>query len=238
MRLSFVKRHFYLLCVLPDLKPLGSVPPINKQELLAVVTESGGPTDVVRVLLLSDDLLQREAVLAGEVEPDHADLAVLSLKDAKDEQSLPLFLEPEQEDDPEASRTLIAVDRVWRRYFHHAAKIARMTHTHFLATWAGFEVGLRNAMAKARAEALELDPGDYMVAPELADPEIPFDHIVAEWTAASNPLKGLKVLDRARWDWLTEHERWYSFSDDEVAAYTAKLMLLHRWHRTSEKGVL
>jgi hypothetical protein len=223
------------LCVLPDLKPFGSVPPINKQEMLAVVKKSEGPTDVVRALLLSDDLLQREAVLAGEVELDHADLAVLSLQEANDEQSLPLFLDPEQEDEPEASRILIAADRVWRRYFHHAAKIARKTHTHFLSTWVGFEVGLRNSMSKARAKALELDPRHYVVAPELADPEVPFDHILAEWTAASNPLNGLKVLDRARWDWLTEHERWYSFSDDEVAAYTAKLMLLHRWHRTSEK---
>ena len=238
MRLRIVKRNFYLLCLLPDLTPLGSVPPINKQDLLAVVTESGGPTDVVRALLLSDDLLQREAVLAGEVGLDHADLTVLSLQEATDEQSLARFLGPEQEDEPQASTILIAADRVWRRYFHHAAKIARMTHTHFLATWVGFEVGLRNAMAKARAEALELDPGRYMVATELADPEILFDSILAEWTAASNPLKGLVVLDRARWNWVTEHERWYSFTDDEVAAYTSKLMLLNRWHRISGKGVL
>jgi hypothetical protein len=237
MRLSYVKRHFYLLCVLPDLKPFGSVPPINKQELLAVVTESGGPTDVVRVLLLSDDLLQREAVLAGEVEPDQADLVVLSLREANDEQSMPLFLVPEQEDEAETSRTLIAGDQVWQRYFHHAAKTARMTHTHFLASWVGFEVGLRNATAKARAEALELDPGNYMVAPELADPGIRFDNILTDWIAASNPLNGLEALYRARWDWLTEHERWYSFSYDEVAAYTAKLMLLHRWHRISGKGI-
>jgi hypothetical protein len=235
MALSIVKRYFYLLCFLPDLEPLGSVPPINKQELLAVVAQSGGPTDVVRTLLLSDDLLQREAVLAGEVELDHADLAVLSFQETNSEQSLPRFLEPEQEDEPQASGTLIPGDRIWRRYFHHAAKIARMTHTHFLATWVGFEVGLRNAVAKARAEALELDPRHYMVAPELADPEIPFDHILAEWSVASNPLNGLEVLDRARWDWLMENEQWYSFSDNEVAAYTAKLILLHRWHRIPEK---
>jgi hypothetical protein len=100
-----------------------------------------------------------------------------------------------------------------------------------LAAWVGFEVGLRNATAKARAEALELDPGNYMVTPELVDPEIRFDNILGDWIAASNPLDGFRVMDRARWNWLTENERWYSFSDDEVAAYTAKLMLLHRWHR-------
>jgi hypothetical protein len=237
MRSSLVKQHFYLLCVLPDLKPFGSVPPINKQELLAVVTESGGPTDVVRVLLMSDDLLQREAVLAGEIELEHADLAVLSLQEDNNKQSLPLFLEPAKEDEPEGSGILIAADRIWRRYFHHAARIARMTHTHFLAAWVGFEVGLRNATAKARAETLELDPGQYLVAPDLADPQIRFDTILAEWIAPSNPLDRLKVLDRTRWDWLAEHERWFSFSDDEVAAYTAKLMILHRWHRISGKGV-
>jgi hypothetical protein len=233
MKLSFEKRHFYLSCVLPHIKPLESVPPISKQELLAVVTESGGPTDVVRVLLLSDDLLQREAVLAGEVELDQADLVVLSLQEANDEQSLPVYLESAKEDRPEDSGILITADQIWRRYFHYAARIARMTHTHFLAAWVQFEVGLRNSTAEARAEALELDPGHYMVAPELADSENRFDNILADWIAASNPLAGLEVLDRARWEWLTENERWYSFSVDEVAAYTAKLMLLHRWQRIS-----
>jgi hypothetical protein len=238
MRLSLIKRNFYLLCVLPDLKLFGSVPPIAKQELLAVVTESGGPADVVRTLLLSDDLLQREAVLVGEVEPDQADLTIFSLQEANDERFLPVLWAPAQEDEPEDSRILIAADRIWRRYFNHAAEIARRTHTNFLAAWVGFEVGLRNAAAKARAEALELDPGNYVVAPELADPEIRFDNILGDWIAASNPLDGFRVMDRARWEWLTDHERWYSFSDDEIAAYTAKLMLLHRWYRISGKGVL
>jgi hypothetical protein len=238
MRPNLVKQHFYLLCILPDLKPFGSVPPIAKQELLAVVTESGGAADVVRTLLLSDDLLQREAVLAGEVESDQADLTILSLQEANDEQFPPVLWAPAQEDEQEDSRILIAADRIWRRYFHYAAEIARRTHTHFLTAWVGFEVGLRNATAKARAEALELDPGNYMVAPELADPEIRFDNILGDWITASNPLNGFRVMDRARWDWLAEHERWYSFSDDEVAAYTAKLMLLHRWDRISGRGVL
>ncbi len=233
MRSSLAKRHFYLMCVLPDLGPLGSVPPVDKRELLALVTESGGPADIVRVLLLSDDLVQREAVLAGEIGPVQADLAVLSHGGSNDAPSLPPNLAPAQADDPEDTGTLIAADRIWCRYFHHTAEMAQMTHTPFLAAWVGFEVGIRNATAKARAEAQGLDPGHYMVATGLADPKIPFDHIVAQWAAALNPLKGLEVLERARWNWLTEHENWYSFSDDEVAAYTAKLMILHRWRRTS-----
>jgi hypothetical protein len=49
-----------------------------------------------------------------------------------------------------------------------------------------------------------------------------------------NPLSGLKVLDRARWDWLSRNDRAYSFENDEIAAYAAKLMLLHRWRRLAQ----
>ena len=104
-----------------------------------------------------------------------------------------------------------------------------------MASWVGYEVGLRNALVAARAEALDLDPASYRVAPELADPDMSLDETLKAWSAASNPLEALEVLDRARWSWLDEQGPWYSFGDDEVAVYTAKLMLLHRWRRISEK---
>jgi hypothetical protein len=44
-------------------------------------------------------------------------------------------------------------------------------------------------------------------------------------------LEGQKVLDRARWAWLDEHDRWFTFEDDELAAYAARLLLVNRWHR-------
>jgi hypothetical protein len=223
--------NFYLLCAFPALNQFGSPPPIGKQELLALVTESDGPADIVQALLLSEDLLQREAVLAGDIEPDQADTAVLSLAQAQDMQPLPDFLMPDSDDAPEDPKTPLTVDTLWQRFFRYTEKLARDARSPFLAAWIEFEVGLRNAMVIARAEALELDPKPYMVAPELADPDISFDAIITEWSAASNPLEALEALDRARWRRLTEHERWYSFSDDEVAAYTAKLLLLHRWHR-------
>jgi len=231
-----LKRYFYLLCALPGLGSFGSAPPIGKRDLLAVVTESDGPEEVIKALLLSDDLLLREAVIAGEIEPDQADFTVLSFQPAMDEQPLPPYLQAEPEDEPDTSGPPIATDRIWRRYFHHAAEVARRTRTRFLAEWVRFEVGLRNTLARARAGALGLDPEPYLVAPELAHPDAPLDPVPAEWTAASNPLEALEVLDRARWNWITEHEQWYGFSVDEVAAYTAKLMLLHRWRRMSEGG--
>ena len=52
----------------------------------------------------------------------------------------------------------------------------------------------------------------------------------------ANLANALEALDRARWDWVTEREAWYSFSDDEVAAYAAKIIILHRWRRITAKG--
>ena len=226
-----MKQHFYLLCVLPDLGDFRSVPPVNKRELLAAVTESAGPADIVSALLLSDDLLQREAVLAGEIEPDSADLAVLSLPQIAADEALPDFLQSGQRDQSDFSDRSIAVDAIWLNYFLSVSKIARRSRSQFLTAWVGFEVGMRNALARARAEALDLDPAPYMVAEELEDSEFSFESTVAGWKAASNPLEALETLDRTRWNWAIEHERWYSFSDDEIAAYTAKTMILHRWHR-------
>ena len=226
------------MSILPALASPGSVVPINKRELMILVNESGGPVEVVRALLVSDDLLQREAVVAGEIEPGQADLTVLTHPEAGGEQSLPQFLVSAPEEDVKDPTALVAVDRIWRHYFHHAAKVAQKSRVHFLATWVGFEVGLRNAIAIARAEELSINPGHCLVAPELADSRFSFSAIVDEWTAATNPLYKFIVLERARWDWLSEHEKWYCFSDDEIAAYTAKLMLLTRWSRVSAKKIL
>lgn len=226
-----IKRHFYVMCALPDLRGFRSAPPINKQELLAAVIESSGPADIVQALLLSEDLLQREAVLAGEREPDPVEMAVLSLPQVKGEAPLPDYLKSEPRDQSEFSGHAIAVDPIWQNYFLYIFEIGRLSQTQFLKAWGGFEVGMRNTLARARAEALDLDPAPYMVAQELADSELPFESIVADWRAASNPLEALETLDRARWNWVTEHERWYSFSNDEIAAYTVKTMILHRWQQ-------
>jgi len=231
-----VKRYFYILCALPGLKTFRDPPPVGKQKLLSLVTESGGPSDIVRALLLYDDLIQREAVLAGEIEPFHTDPAVLTSRQAKADKPLPEFLISEYEFESETPAKLIATDPIWRNYFHHVSEIAKINHSDFLQDWVEFEVGLRNALAKIRAVALKLDPKPYMVAPELENSGISFENILADWTGASNPLKATEVLDRARWNRLTKYEQWYNFSSDEIGAYTAKLMILHRWRRIIGKG--
>ena len=61
------------------MEALGMVPPMSKQDLLERVRASNGPVDSVECLLLGDDLIQHSALLAGEIQPNQAELAVLDL---------------------------------------------------------------------------------------------------------------------------------------------------------------
>lgn len=229
------RRYDYLLSVLPALEPMGSIPPMSKRDLLEQVAGSNGPVKTVEMLLLSDDLTQYQALLTKEITPDQTDSAILSLDKAQDGIILPDFLLPEDAAG-EQQDNRSSVDAIWSRYFRYAASVAKRARSSFLKAWVGFEVGLRNALVTARAHALELDPETYLVAPELADNDTDYSHIISAWSAAANPLAAMEVLDKARWGWLDERGDWYSFSASEIEVYAARLVLLHHWRRIlSEK---
>jgi len=218
-------RHYYLVAALPSLGELGTAPPWTAADLLAHVDQVGGPTEVVAALLLGDDLLQRDALLAGEI--SEARTAVLTPEQAAGQAPLPDSLAGE----PGAEPVRHAGDAVWLAWFRHAADVGRRRGSRFLEAWVAHEVAMRNALAAARAKALGLDPADYLVATELAAAGVDFTDVIAEWAAAPDPLAGQRILDQARWQWLKEHEAWFSFGADEVAVFAAKLMLIDRWHR-------
>jgi len=224
------RRYDYLLSVLPALEPIGSIPPMSKRDLLEQVASSNGPVRTVEMILLCDDLIQYQALLAEEIEKDQVDLAILSTDQAENAPALPDFLLSEEVTEEQENNRL-STDAVWSRYFHHAASVAKRQRSSFLKAWIGFEVGLRNALAAARAHALKLDPAAYLVAPELADTDTDYSAIISAWSAASNPLAALEALDKSKWDWLEEHGQWYSFSACEIEVYAAKLVLLHHWRR-------
>ena len=217
---------YYLVSALPALGDLGAPPPLAPADLREHVHESRRALALVDAILLGDDLLQRDAFLAREI--DTPAPAVLNPAQVRNEEPLPPHLATEE--DP-AAAAHIASDAVWAAYFRHAAQVAAHQASPFLKAWVAYEVALRNALAAARARALGLEPADYVVPPDLGSPEEEFGPLLAEWAAGATPLDGLKVLDRARWQWLTDHEAWFSFADDEIAAYAAKLMLLVRWQR-------
>jgi len=223
--------NYYLLTALPPLGDLGSPPPLTPADLVKHVAGARAQP-AVEAVLMGDDLLQREAFLAGEV--PEVTPAVLTPAQARNEQPLPPFLAGSPEG--AEGRRGPAVDALWEAYFRWADGVAERTGNRFLKAWVGLEVRLRNDLARARAKALGLEVEPYLVAEDLADPEADVAGLVAAWSEAPNPLEGLRVLDRGRWAWLAEHDAWFTFADDELAAYAAKLVLLVRWHRLAEES--
>lgn len=221
---------------MPELEALNSLPPLGKLEFLERVSDIRGPVASVQVILLADDLMQREALLAEEIQADQVDLAVLDGTFADDSNDLPDYLLPDDTESQENAR--MAVDGLWQRYFQHAHAVAQRTGSNFLKAWIGFEITLRNGLVVARAQSLGLDPTTYLVTPELATAGLDVNVILSAWSGAPDPLAALEILDKARWDWVEEHGRWYSFQADELEAYAAKLILMHRWRRiAAEKKI-
>jgi hypothetical protein len=220
-----VAGNYYRVSALPTLGDLGTVPPLSPADLVEHVADGRRPRLLIEALLLFDDLVQREAYLAGEVRSVWP--AVLAPGQVRSEQPLPDYLAAEEE----PSALLVSADAVWAAYFRHAAATAERLGSPFLAEWVSHEVSLRNALVAARARALGLDPAHYLVEPDLGRSDEDFGPVISEWAQAPDPLAGLRVLDRARWTWLTEHDGWFTFADDELAAYAAKLILLIRWQR-------
>jgi hypothetical protein len=222
-------RHFYIT-TLPALGELGSSPSsMGLADLLEHIEENRAWREQLEALLLLDDLFQREALLAGEI--DDVEPAVLSLQQAQGEAPLPEALNFPAADQTKA----LQADLLWERYFRYAHQLALSHNSRFLAGWVEFEVALRNALATARARRLGLEESDYLVAADLAHSDEDLAQLLSEWEAAPTPLAGLRVMIRARWSWLERHDAWFSFSVDELLAYAARVMLLEQWRRTEEK---
>jgi hypothetical protein len=222
-------QNHYLLTALPGLGELGSDPPLAPQAMLEMLAPAAGPYELASAIFLSDDLHLRQAVLAGEVPAEQAEPLVLSPEQARDEAPLPNVLIGEDGQGDSAGQAELGIDRVWAMYFAHAARIAGGSN--MLAEWVRYEVGLRNALAATRAKALGLDAARYLVTPELGYDEDEYRTTLGEWSAATNPLAGQQALDAARWAWIGEHDGWFTFKNDELAAYAARLVILHRWKR-------
>lgn len=219
----------YYIPALSTLGELGTTPPTDPVWLLEHLAPIPAAREVVEALFLFDDLLQRDTFLAGEAQTVQP--VVLTVAQARNEAPLPPHLAVPTESGSLVSR----VDGLWEAAFRHADRVARRQGSAFLRQWVAFEVALRNAVAAARAKRLELEEAQYLVAADLADPRADFSSVLNEWSAAATPLAGLQVLIRARWAWLDEHDAWFSFGDDELAAYAARLMLLQQWKRVADE---
>lgn len=219
--------NYYLLTSLPPLGEPGAAPPLSPAELRARASSGGGGA-LVDVVLLSDDLRQRQALLAGELED--ATPAVLTADEITGASPLPAFLRVEER----ASSHGHPDDLVWEAYWRHAALVARRRRSRFLDAWVRREVALRNGLAAVRARALGRTPEETRVAAPLSADESTVARNIDAWLGAADPLEGWRALLRARWEWAVREEPHFTFDQDEVAGYAVRLLILRDWRRTMD----
>ena len=220
--------NYEALSSLPALDPPPAWPPLTLPALPGAVPP-GRARALTRWVLLSDDLVQREAALSGEIEAPEP--AVLTAEQARGEAPLPeaLASDPSGDEPP----PVLPADAIWSAFHRATASLARANRSRFLLEWVSAEVTVRNALAATRARALGLEPARYVVARELEHGTPELDAVVAGWTTARDPLEGMRRLLSAMWGWVDRNGPWFTFHDDEFAAYAAKLVLMHRWRRTA-----
>jgi len=225
-----MRRFHFFLCSLPALPELGGAPPVELARFREWAVEEPSLLPVVDAVLLEQDLLWREAATAGQAARPAP--LVLSEGQVSGREPLPTSLTP-----PEAAPARrFPSDATWAAYWKHVASAGARHACPFVRRWAGFEVALRNALARARARSLGLDPREFLVSEELGDEgdpaeDEPLEDIVKAWSEAPDPLAGLRILDEARLRWTRRHSRYFSFAKDEAAAYARHLLLAHRWRR-------
>ena len=222
-------RFYFLLTSLPALPTLGEAPPMELGVFRELVRAEPAAATIVDALLLEHDLLLREGVLAGEVSEPEA--VVLSAEEVRGEAPLPEYLSFQP-----ARAPRIGADAVWEGYYRYVDALGLRRRCDFLRRWVGFEVALRNAVARVRAEALELDPAGYLLAEDLAREESAAGEAAEDVASAADPLGALRAMDVARWQWLEDASGYFSFAIDELAAYARRLVLLTRWHVIARQG--
>ncbi len=221
---------YYLVTSLPTMAAFGEPLPLSMSEMLDVVEESASVREILETIYLIDDLQQYQAYQVEEISETVP--TVLSKEQLEGHEPLPDYLVVEEESH---SPLHPAEDRFWTSYFQYAARQAQQLNSFFMGEWTAFEVGLRNALAEARANTLGLDAQDYRVCPELGADFLDVRELLSQWSGAENPLAAQRVVDRFRWQWLDEHDAWFTFKNDEIIVYGVRLMLLERWRRIGEE---
>lgn len=101
--------------------------------------------------------------------------------------------------------------------------------TGILGKWVGFEIILRNELARARARRKKIDASRFIRLPD--DFEAHISHIAMAAYRSASILEAEKILDQARWDFLESLSIGHYFDFDFLAVYLLKLKILERWDK-------
>jgi len=219
------------MTALPALPAVPERPPIPLGEVKAALAEELTQDDwrLAEAMLLVIDVGNLEALLDGRREGLdqrglHDPEEVLGGRAVDLPDFLTLFLA--RRDEGQATGQA-AVTLLWQAYFRYLLELADASGSGFLASWAGFELPLRNGLARYRADRLGVDVQGALID----EPNAPANHedLLARLAEESDPLARERLLDSARLAAIEAHSGIDPFSVDAVLAYLAGCLVLDRW---------
>jgi hypothetical protein len=119
-------------------------------------------------------------------------------------------------------------DELWRAYHRNLTEAAKIHHCPTLGEWASWEGGLRNALARIRAQAMGADLEGRLF--EDAEDESLYSELVVWAGEAADPLERERILDQARLNKLTELAGASPFSREAALCYLTAILVLDRWY--------
>lgn len=225
-------KYYRLMTALPPLPdevaPL-SVPFKNIVE--QIVDETSGTTDgelVNSILYIIDTANAENILLERELFDERG---VHPREDFETIYNLPPFIQEVITSD-DGSLPDAIVRKLWEGYFNFLLELSRDSSSSFLKGFAEFEIGIRNAIARQRAESLGVDSDQAQVAG--GENATLFSALILRASEAEDPLKRELVIDNERLNLYRELEGIDGFSIDALLAYTAGAILIDSWSQGTQ----
>jgi len=222
-------KYYRLLSMVPPLPEVPGPPPVPLGELIELYQQELDEKDqrLALALLAFLDCRNLESALLGREMFDTR--APLPREAFEDRLQLPEYMARFLEaHDNDALGHTYPFDALWWGYFVHLVELADSSGSVFLKEWVRFDVGLRDALARQRAEALGAK-GDERATGAVDGEAESFAELLSALPEASDPMERERVLDRARLERIDACQGISTFSTDAALAYLAASMILDRW---------
>lgn len=224
-------KYYRLVTALPSLPESFGPITVSLPEIVEHVLDEvdGADAELVRALLWFIDTSNAESLLLGRSYFDPRGTCTREQWEMR--RDLPDFLDEILRSE-ESLQPAQQVSRLWNAYFSCLASIAEKHKNRFLFQFVEVETGLRNAVARVRAEQMSIDPDLAMVAGGESAQQ--YQAIALRATEAPDPQLRERVLDRERLAIYQEIEGIDPFSIDAVLAYIACALVLDSWRATED----
>ena len=222
-------KYFRLLAMVPPLPEAPDAPPISLGELIELFDADMAEEDraLAATLLGFLDCGNVEARLQGyDVFDERAPLTAEAIEEKAE---LPEYLEEFLAAHESGSISdPFPYDALWRAYFPHLVEVAESSRSVFLREWASFEITLRDALARQRAEGLG-EKGDMRISGVPVDEGESHAGLLSTLAEAANPMERERLLDASRLAKIESISGIDPFSTDAALSYLAAILILDRW---------